>query len=240
MHLFPHGRSALFPAFLTWRAGVDKKITKMMRPLTDGGFRPNRFSKLLREMHSLQYAETSLLYEHEISRKKSGEFNQTQYAPISDFNDKKKWRGTIPTGKYLEHVRKQYHASISEHLKKEVKKRGAKSLHWDVSFKEAKHLCLYHGRPIFKGLVTALNELGEVRIQFHVYTDSHEQMKAAINAFKCTTSGLGLPEVKLFFTDNPSGDYKFYKDELPSLAEQQKKFDAMCCENDSCCIWEQD
>lgn len=62
----------------------------------------------------------------------------------------------------------------------EVKKRGAEFLHWDASYKEAKHLCSYRNRPVFKGLITAMNEFGEVRIQFHIYSDSHEQMKAAI------------------------------------------------------------
>jgi NRPS condensation-like uncharacterized protein len=79
-----------------------------------------------------------------------------------------------------------YHESIRAYLLEEVKKRGSTTLHWDVSYKEAKHISRVRGQPVFKGLVTAMNEFGEIRIQFHVYTDSHEQMTAALEAFKRT------------------------------------------------------
>ena len=38
-------------------------------------------------------------------------------------------------------------------------------MHWDVSDKEAKHLGRYHGESVFKGLVTATNEVGEIRMK---------------------------------------------------------------------------
>jgi hypothetical protein len=37
--------------------------------------------------------------------------------------------------------------------------------------------------PVFKALVMGINELGEVRIQFHVVTDRHGQMANASNLF---------------------------------------------------------
>ncbi len=58
-------------------------------------------------------------------------------------------------------------------------------------------MAIYRVRPVFKGLVTD-NEFGEVRVQFHVYTDSHEQMKSALEAFRGTATSLGLPDVRLF------------------------------------------
>ena len=76
--------------------------------------------------------------------------------------------------------------------------------------------------------MTALNELVEVRIQFLVYTDSHEQMTSALEAFKQTTSELGLPDMTLFVTDNPVGDKNYFMDMLPSLKDQQALYDAQC------------
>jgi hypothetical protein len=109
------------------------------------------------------------------------------------------YQGLVPTGAYLQHVYELYHESIRAYLPKEVKKRGATSLHWDVSYKEAKHISRVRGQPVFKGLVTAMNEFGEIRIQFHVYTDSHEQMTAVLEAFKHTTEALGQqPPVQFF------------------------------------------
>ena len=50
----------------------------------------------------------------------------------------------MPSGRYLSTVYKQYEESIADNLDKEVKKRGARRLHWDASYKEAKHLGRYH------------------------------------------------------------------------------------------------
>jgi len=67
--LYPYGYGEKFPAFLTWRAGVDKKIVNMIRPLFDGGFRPERLSKLLLEMHSNKFTDECLSHEYEIKRR---------------------------------------------------------------------------------------------------------------------------------------------------------------------------
>ena len=72
---------------------------------------------------------------------------------------------------------KQYAASIEGHFDREVKKRGCERLHWDASYKEAKHLSQYHGHNIFKALITGTNERGEIRVRFHVVTDGHDQLK---------------------------------------------------------------
>lgn len=225
--LFQKNRGEEFPAFLTWKAGVDKGLIDMMRPLFDGGFRPERFSDMLLELHSKEYTRQCIKHENRILAHRESVERSVEYSPLSNFSDKKKYHGIVPSGKYIAEVYKQYERTILAYLDMEVKKRGAEILHWDVSYKEAKHLCLYRGRSVFKGLVTAMNEVGEVRIQFHIYTDSHEQMKAALEAFKRTTSGLGLPEVRIFFTDNPSGDKKFFPEMLPSLRAQQEKFDEL-------------
>ena len=148
---------------------------------------------------------------------------------IGEFGDKRKYHGLVPTGRYVQHVFITHNQTIVPYMDKEVKKRGAKTLHWDVSYKEAKHLCRYRGQPVFKGLVTGMNEAGEVHMQFHVYSDSHEQMKSALEAFKQMTHNLGLPGVQYFFTDNPAADRQFYMRLLPSpsLRVQQNVLDAI-------------
>ena len=138
---------------------------------------------------------------------------------FGDFADKDKYNGAVPTGPFLAHAHKMHHGLISDHLDKEVKKRGADTLHWDASFKEAKHLCQYRGKQIFKGLITGMNGLGEVRIQFHVYTDSHDQMVTAIEAFKRTNANLGLSGPRIFVTDNPTGDFPTYKHNISHLGQ---------------------
>ena len=107
----------------------------------------------------------------------------------------------------------------------QVKKRGAERLHWDVSYKEAKHLGRYHGEAVFKALVTATNEFGEIRIQFHVVTDGHDQMEDQIKKFLHTLQEFGQDGPKLMFTDNPKGDQPFMTQLMPSLQVQQDAFD---------------
>lgn len=53
--LFPYGHGSEFPAFLTWRAGLDKTLVDMMHPLFNKGFRPEAMSARLVELHSKEY-----------------------------------------------------------------------------------------------------------------------------------------------------------------------------------------
>ena len=38
----------------------------------------------------------------------------------------------------------------------------------------------YHGHALFRAFITATNEVGEIRIQFHVVTDGHDQFDSSI------------------------------------------------------------
>jgi hypothetical protein len=78
-----------------------------------------------------------------------------------------------------------------------------------------------------------MNEVGEVHMQFHVYSDSHEQMTAALEAFQGTTCSLGLLPVRLFYTDNPAGDKQYFMHMLPSLHAQQDEFDALLSQSET-------
>jgi hypothetical protein len=114
--------------------------------------------------------------------------------------------GLVPTGKYLSTVYNLYFATIEEHLEKEVKKRGGEQLNWDASYKEAKHLARHHGNPIYKALITATNGFGEIRLQFHVHTDGHDQMIKPLQAFSETVAAYGVQLTSLFGTDKPAVD----------------------------------
>jgi hypothetical protein len=150
--LLPYNKGNVFPAFLTWRAGVSKRVvTKIMQDVNSGkGF--ERISKDLLELHTELYFDRHLEYENEIRMKKDGGLVKDSFPTFSLFMDKLKYRGLVPTGAYLGHVYDLYSESIRPYLDKEVKLRDAESLHWDVSYKEAKHICRVRGKPLFKGL----------------------------------------------------------------------------------------
>jgi len=223
--LYANGLGDEFPAFLTWRAGVDKLLLDLMRPLYDKGLRPEALSDTLLELHSKRYHQE--YRKRELKIVKMSTLSGKKGVLFSDFTDKRRYNGRCPTGQYLQMVYKTYHSAIKDFLDREVKKRGATRIHIDASYKEAKHLCQYHGENLFKGLITATNEFGEIRLQFHVVTDDHEQFLPAFSAFFKTIQEYGQPEVKLLSTDNVAGDRNFYLEILPSLRRSQTRVDAL-------------
>ena len=102
-----------------------------------------------------------------------------------------------------------------------MKKLWADTLHWDASYKEPKHLCQHRGNALFKGLMTGVNQIGEVRLQFHVVTDSKDQVVRPLDDFLGTVEAYGQPKPRLFWTDNVVADGDFFTDKLglPTIEE---------------------
>jgi hypothetical protein len=165
-----------FPAILTWRAGLDKTLVDMMRPEFDKGTRPEAFSDMIPELHAKNFTRSWLRYEREFKFEKR-KINGQSWDDLGSFDDEEKWADKVPTGPYIGYAYKRVSATLRCHFSKEVKKRGANHLSTDVSYKEPKNLCQHKGHSIFNGLVTATNEIGEVRLQYHVVSDSHDQSK---------------------------------------------------------------
>jgi hypothetical protein len=78
--LMGNGRGDEFPAFLTFRAGIDKMLMDLMRPEFDKGVRPEAFSGKVLELHSKEYTRSWLHYEQdhavEIQMQQSNGTNQ--------------------------------------------------------------------------------------------------------------------------------------------------------------------
>lgn len=223
--LLSYGHGEEFPAFITWRGGVDKQIIDLMRPLMNKGVRPETISAILLELHTKKYTKCYLKREQELDRTRLLH-PETQAEMFSTFSDKSKYAGQVPTGNYIAFVYKKFGASITAFLAKEVKKRNSLWLSWDASYKTCKKLARYHSLGIFKALITAVNEFGEIRIQFHVVTDGHDQMISSINAFMDTVRKLGQLPLQLLFTDKPAEDGNFFRLHIPSLQESHTAFNS--------------
>ena len=87
-NLLPYGKGDEFPAFLTWRAAVDKGLIGLMRPLFDFGVRPEQFSNLVLEQHAKEYSRQYLKYERKLEE---GSFQGKKPQMYSDFADKEKY-----------------------------------------------------------------------------------------------------------------------------------------------------
>lgn len=222
----PCGYGTKFPALLSWKSGVDKMIVDMMRPLCNSGFRGESFANMLKELHTKRHANDFIEREKINEKFRLLEQDMPYKGLFSDFGDKTKYNGTLPTGAYLYQMYKQNHKSFARHMDLEVKKRECTEIHMDVSCKEALNLFRYEGVSIFKGLCTVCNQIGEIRLQFHLYTDGHDQYRAAFEAFKNTAKEYGQGHVTLAFTDNPRRDKAFLLNMFPSLRHSEKMFNA--------------
>ena len=228
VELLPDGLGDYFPAFLTYKAGVDLSVIDFMRPLFSIGIRAEQFRDLMLELATKRHHREWKKREQIIARRKrQGSVDQVGNSTMfGQFGDKYTYGGYVPSANYFGFVFKRYMKSIKPHLDTEVKKRGARFLRWDVSYKEAKKLCRYRGASVFKGLVTATNELGEMRMQFHVVTDGHDQMVNALAEFRNTVLQYGQEMPQITFTDKPSDDYAFFRTHLNSLVESEDSVNA--------------
>jgi len=227
IHL-PYGYGDEYPAFHTVKSAVDLLIINLMRPLFNKGVRPAALSDILLELHAKKYTRDYLKCEQFLARdSRLGTIPLKKRPMFSSFGNKEGYSGLVPTGNYLSHVYKLYAASSGDHLMKEVKKRGADRLHWDVSYKEAKHLGQYNGESIFRALITATNHVGEIRVQFRVVTDGHDQMTGQIETLLETLCAYGHRMPELLTTDKPADDKAFFQTTIPSLLIKQRELDTL-------------
>ena len=225
IHL-PYGYGDEYPAFHTYKGAIDLSIIDLMRPLFNKGVCPAALSDILLELHAKKYTRDYLKREQHLARdSRLGIKAPTEKTIFSSFGNKYGYAGLVPTGKYLSHIYKLFAASIEDHLEKEVKKHGAERLHWDASYKEAKHLGQYHGESIIRALITATNHVGEIHVQFHVVTDGHDQMTNQIETLLETLRAYGHEMPHLLTTDKPAEDKAFFQDTIPSLRIKQQELD---------------
>jgi hypothetical protein len=115
--LTAHGCGDEFPAFLTWKAGLDKTLIDMMRPEFDKGTRPEAFSSMLLELHAKNYTRCWLRHERELAmeKKRNPFFNSQDWEEFGDFDDESKWDGKVPSGAYVGAAYKRFNSTLRRH-----------------------------------------------------------------------------------------------------------------------------
>ncbi|KAI7887063.1 uncharacterized protein EV154DRAFT_485029 [Mucor mucedo] len=92
-----------FPAVLSHRGGISKVIADLLRPCIQNSVGPERFQKILRELHVLHHDRIELQYLLSEYKKRNGISQYFATSPperFSSFNDQKKYAGFVPTGTY--------------------------------------------------------------------------------------------------------------------------------------------
>lgn len=151
-----HGLGDQFPAFLTHIGGVDKGLIDLMRPLFNLGVQPTAFARLVLEIQRKEYDQRAVEY-LELCNLHASE-SWMKDLPIVDFSTfaaAEGYNGRCPGGAYFESVFIKFMDSLRAYYDADVKKRGASGMYKiDVSYKLPKHLAMYNGKPLFKGLFT--------------------------------------------------------------------------------------
>ena len=177
--LLPYNLGLYFPAFLTHKGGVDKKVAKNMRSLFPEGIRAGQYATLLREHHALRHTEDLIKYESRLSRQRHvGSFginSSTDIPHFSGYSDKKLYAGATPGSKYLQHVFSKQAESTKEYMDMLVKAVSGEQLSIDASYKVPRKIKDECG-SMFNALVTCTNEFSQIRQQYFTVTDSHDQM----------------------------------------------------------------
>jgi hypothetical protein len=205
---------------------VDLSIIDLMQPLFGKGVRPTALSDVLLELHAKKHANDCIKRERLLQQDTLFAVSEADCPQMfSGFANKSKHDGQASTGRCLQMACVTFHAFVCPHFDREVKKRGAKPLHVDASFKAPKHSCQCKGKACFKALITAANECREVRLQRFSLSDSHDQSTPPLAALLNTHKELGQETSALACSDNSGQDQKCLLAEVALLCAMQDRLD---------------
>jgi hypothetical protein len=125
----------LFPAFLTWRSGVDLRLLEMLRTSVSHSMGISQFLGMLHENHSRQYDKLKLMY---LSRNKLKRASNNFHGKLDEFpqfDDPKGYAGFVPTAGYLTEVYIMYILLHEKELAAQLAKATGEILSVDHSHK---------------------------------------------------------------------------------------------------------
>ena len=220
LRLLPKDKGALFPFFLSYQSGLSKRLMDLCVPLFCKGIRPEALASACRELSALRFTREHIDYES--SNSSRGLF-MSEAKPFSSMSDKKGYNQPFFSAAYLRTMFIRQEEERAAFCDVELKKRDSKQLYWDASFKVASLLSTAGGEPLFKALITATNEYGEIRIQFFVVTDGQDQFKYPCQKFNETVEAYGQAELDFLWTDNVGKDKAFFHQVFSSLKKKEEE-----------------
>ena len=131
-----------------------------------------------------------------------------------------------PRSRSLVGLLSDWHKGSREYFDLEAKKRGGKELHVDASYKAMKHIGRYHGQRIWKGLMSGLNEHGDLILCHAAVTDGHDQLNAALDGLNETREQYGFDPIELVLTDKPSDEVNFFEHKFPAVKALRESVNA--------------
>lgn len=151
-----------FPAILTHRSGISKKLAKIQRILIQNSIGPSKLSKILRELHVLkfdnlqhQYLRAALYYKSNTNLTR-GVSNDIQ--DFCKFDDPNGYAGHVPSANFLSYVYTTVLSSFKPAMDRQTSMLSGEILKGDHSFKLIKKIAKLGSESIFSALYTVCNE----------------------------------------------------------------------------------
>jgi hypothetical protein len=226
LKLLPLELQSEFPAYLTHRSGVSKRLGDLLRSLVQNSVGPQRVAKILQELHTLKHDRMELQYlssalSRQCKRQRERQLTLTRdvVKPFSPFADKQRYGGHTPSPGHLRLVYTTMVDEMRPLIDKQLSLLDGKILKGDHSFKLVKHLAKIGGASTFSALYTLCNEYEEIRMQVFAPTKSLSHLRASFQSLLDSYRLYGHSPPEYFFTDNVTGDKRFLEDVLPTLSD---------------------
>jgi hypothetical protein len=226
-----YGRGERFPAILSRKSAVDKDVLNLLRAVMNRGVRPETFSDILKELHSIKYFGEMIDREYRLASgeaKNNGETSACRGSLFSHFSDRKKYNGAIPTGRYFQQVFVNFSKGIGDFMSNEAKKWPVTGLCVDTTYYITKILAKYHGAKMYDGLYSGTStNLGHIRIQSYVNGESHDECRPLLESFVESQQIFGHPLPRIVVSDMPGRDESLIHEMIPSVKEYQEELDKL-------------
>ena len=199
MAMLDGDRGAEFPAILTHRYGIDKKLMDYMRPIVDAGCSIEAFANAVSEVHRKRWKQRMLKHEEEQYRAATQSLQlggRIHLQPYSDYLNPQGYCGWSASRGYWVDVYLAFQKTVRQHYDMSVKIRSGEDLDIDASYKLTKKFARHAGTPIFGCTQTGTNNYHEIRLQHFAMTDAQDQLETTLNQMKESMAALGQDQPK--------------------------------------------
>jgi hypothetical protein len=232
----------LFPAILTKRGGLCVKLLSLIKSLAANGLGFSNVHDVIDELQHLEFDISQIKY-YDLCTKKIGEKQTSvekgihRYYSASNeshlreavpqkfgsFSNVKGYAGKSPSTNYIQKLFIDHHKSIREWMDSKISDVKSEVLKIDHTFSLPEYIGLAGGEKLFHALFTAMNEYGEIRLQFLAPTKGFTQLDGVFKRFQetCANRSYNLP--KIIYTDNCCGDRKWISNAALGVVVENEK-----------------
>ncbi|KAF7369576.1 hypothetical protein MVEN_00288100 [Mycena venus] len=205
-----------FPAFLTHRSGIDKKVLTLIRSSIAHALTSNAWERIFQELHVRNRDLAEQAYLHALKGCSPLQLPE-KLIPFSSFHDKKGFAGFTPSRWYINSVYVDHMSYVKPYQDQAMSAIPATTVSWDQSFKVPKYVARINGVRVFGSLWTMLNDSEQVRQINFMPTQHLHHIEAPLKGVVRSLHEHGHQPISFVWTDNMKADHAFAERVIPTL-----------------------